>query len=420
MIIKGQARGRSSQLAIHLLRQDQNEEISIRELRGVSARDLTGALAEMEALAAAVHSKRPLYHASISPEAHRPLSEEQVRIAADTLERKLGLSGQPRAIVVHRKKDREHVHVVWSRVDLQHQRIISNAWNYRAHEEAARELEAAFGHRIIAGAHVPAAAPRRAGAKKDYEYRQSERSGRPSDDISAELRLLWQGSGNGRAFQKKLEQAGYALAKGDRRVFVVVDRAGNAHSLTRRLGIPTASLRTRLRDLDADALPSVHDVRAGACSRGDRGPLVARYRAAAREATRPAPRPPRRAARPAALLISFLAAISWINLPGHQAQPIARFTPVRFVTLARIRALRAAVLGDFARKMDAAALQLSDEALLAALARLADERDAALKALRRVSTRDREQPVRMQRQRRPRRRYAARRIVVRRGGRGMR
>ena len=178
MIIKGQARGRSRQLAAHLLRRDQNEDIRLYELRGVAAGDVEGALAEMEALSAAVHSKRPLYHASISPEAHTPLTHAQIRIAADTLESKLGLGGQPRVIVVHRKQGREHLHVVWSRIDVERQRVISDSWNYRAHEQAARELEARFGHRTIPGAHRAEPRPARTRrAPKDYEYRQAERSG---------------------------------------------------------------------------------------------------------------------------------------------------------------------------------------------------------------------------------------------------
>jgi Relaxase/Mobilisation nuclease domain len=269
VIINGRARGRSAQLAAHLLRRDQNEDIRLYELRGVTATDVAGALAEMEALTAAVPSKRPLYHASISPEAHRPLNDGQVRVAADTLERKLGLAGQPRAIVLHRKSGREHVHVVWSRLDLGRQRVISDSWSYAAHEEAARELEAAFGHRTVPGAFAPV--PRR--AHRDYEYRQAERSGKSPAEVSAELAALWRGSSDAARFKRKLEEAGYILARGDRRVFVVIDRAGNAHSLARRLGMPTRDLRTRLGTVDLDVLPSVNDARAALSQPAPPNPL---------------------------------------------------------------------------------------------------------------------------------------------------
>jgi Relaxase/Mobilisation nuclease domain len=402
VIINGRARGRSQQLAAHLLRRDQNEDIRLYELRGVTATDAAGALAEMEALTAAVHSKRPLYHASISPEAHTPLNDDKVRVAADTLERRLGLSGQPRVIVVHRKSGREHLHVVWSRLDLGRQRVISDAWSYAAHEEAARELEAAFGHRVVQGAFAPR--PRR--GYRDYEYRQAERSGKSPADVSAELTALWRGSSDAERFKKRLEEAGYILARGDRRVFVVIDRAGNAHSLGRRLGMPTRDLRVRLRGLDLDALPSVDDARAEV-KRARQSPLRPQYREAAREATAAVRRrpgaPPKHAGRDRA----FRAAAGWINVAAHAPQEAARVILSRFVTLARLRGIRAAILADFAAKMDDAARRLSDDELLAALKRLADERDAALRALQRLTDQPTMTVRRVRRLRR--RRFSARR-----------
>src|SRR5262249_36538432 len=108
----------------------------------------------------------------------------------------------------------------------------------------------------------------------------------------------------------------------------------------------------------------------------------------------------------------FRAAAGWINLSQHASGGIARATVPRFVTLSRIRALRAAILADFATKMDAAASRLTDTELLAAIRRLADERDAALRALERLNMRDRMGRPRTMR-RRPRRRYAVRRRSVR-------
>ena len=391
MIIKGQARRRSRQLAAHLLRRDQNEDIHLYELRGVVAGDVAGALAEMEALTAAVHSKRPLYHASISPEAHTPLTEDQIRIAADTLERKLGLSGQPRVIVVHRKLGREHLHVVWSRIDLVRQRVISDSWSYHAHEKAARELETAFGHRVIRGAHVPhGSAPRPRRATKDYEYRQAERSGKPPTQVSAELAALWQESADGQAFRKKLEKAGYTLARGDRRVFVVIDRAGNAHSLARRLGMRSHDLGVELRGLSLDALPSVTEARHAIRRRANATLLHSRYRAAAAELAAPAAPSRLRPVAPGTRARDIVAAIRWINMPEHASHAIMRRAAVRPVARDRRRyhAMRAIVLAEFASKIDAAYALMTGEALSGALARLAEERDAALRALERLNPKD--------------------------------
>ena len=110
------------------------------ELRGVAAKDLRGALQEMEEAAAACpNCRKPLYHASINTRAGERLNDTQRMQAIDRLERELGLTGQPRVVVVHEKKDRqrhdrEHCHVVWSRIDLARLRTISDSHNYRKHE----------------------------------------------------------------------------------------------------------------------------------------------------------------------------------------------------------------------------------------------------------------------------------------------
>ena len=129
-------------------------------MRGVAAKDLRGALQEMEEAAAACpNCRKPLYHASINTRAGERLNDTQRMQAIDRLERELGLTGQPRVVVVHEKKDRqrhdrEHCHVVWSRIDLARLRAISDSHNYRKHELVARELERAFGHERVQGAHI--------------------------------------------------------------------------------------------------------------------------------------------------------------------------------------------------------------------------------------------------------------------------
>ena len=52
------------------------------------------------------------------------------------------------------------------------------------------------------------------------------------------------------------------LARGDRRDFVVIDRAGDDHSLARRLGVKVAEVRARMADLDPASLPSVNEAKA--------------------------------------------------------------------------------------------------------------------------------------------------------------
>lgn len=71
-------------------------------------------------------------HASINTRADERLPPEQRMQAIDRLEKDLGLTGQPRAVVVHEKEGREHCHVVWSRIDLDKMRTISDSHNFRS------------------------------------------------------------------------------------------------------------------------------------------------------------------------------------------------------------------------------------------------------------------------------------------------
>ena len=82
------------------------------------------------------------------------MTDEQRAYAIDRLEAEMGLIGQPRVVVVHDKKDREHCHIVWSRIDLDRMAAISDSHNFRKHEQVGRELEREFGHERVQGAHV--------------------------------------------------------------------------------------------------------------------------------------------------------------------------------------------------------------------------------------------------------------------------
>ena len=62
------------------------------------------------------------------------------------MEKKLGLDGHARIVVMHEKLGRQHIHIVWSRIDLATMRSVSDSHNYRKHEEVARDLERRFGH----------------------------------------------------------------------------------------------------------------------------------------------------------------------------------------------------------------------------------------------------------------------------------
>lgn len=288
VVIKGRARGGPAALATHLERRDTNEKVCVRELRGVTARDVRGALREMDCMGAGAISTRTLYHAAINTSPDERLTDAQKRHATERLAQELGFKGQPRIVVEHLKKDREHIHVVFLRIDTDRMVAIPDSHNYRKHEIVARDLEREFGHQHVQGAHVG----REEGQERPNrtpghdEMQQAERTGVSPQDAKRRITELWNRADSGKAFAAALETHGWLLAKGDRRDFVLVDSAGETHSLARRIeGVNAAEVRQRMSDIDAASLLSVADARAMQRSQANSGRAKEKEKTKANEAT---------------------------------------------------------------------------------------------------------------------------------------
>jgi hypothetical protein len=263
MIIKGTSCAGARRIFIHLTRVDTNERVEVRELRGVVAEDLRGALQEMEAVGAGARTTKIFYHASINTRAVERMTDEQRAYAIDRLEAEMGLSGQPRVVVVHDKKDREHCHIVWSRIDLDRMAAISDSHNFRKHEQVGRELEREFGHERVQGAHVERDGKERPARTPSHaEMLQADRTGVSPAAAKALMTELWRATDSGKSFQAALETKWYVLARGDRRDFVAIDSEGGLHSVARRIeGAKAADVRQRFADIDPESLPSVAEAK---------------------------------------------------------------------------------------------------------------------------------------------------------------
>lgn|GEM_PF-3198773 len=263
MIIKGTSCAGASRLATHLTRTDTNERAEVKEVRGVVAEDLLGALREMESVASGTRTTKPFYHGSINTKEDERLTDEQRTYAIDKLEAALGLTGQPRVVVVHEKEGREHCHIVWSRIDLDRMAAISDSHNYRKHEEVARALEKEFGLERVQGAHVERDGKERPGRTPSHrEMLQAERTGVSPAHAKALLTGVWLTTKNGKEFQAALAEKGWVLARGDRRDFVAIDPTGGVHSIARRIeGAKAADVRERFSDIDPRSLQSVAEAK---------------------------------------------------------------------------------------------------------------------------------------------------------------
>mgnify|MGYP001114919264 FL=1 len=268
MILKGSQRTGGRDLATHLSNEYDNERIEIASVRGTVADDLHGAFAEYEAVAAGTRAQKPLYSLSINPS--DPLSRAQYMAAIDHIEDKLGLTGQPRAVVFHVKDGREHAHVVWSRIDIDTMKAIPISHDRMKLRTCARELAHAYGLSL-----PPGLAEDRGDARfeKTREISFAEKALAEVSGITPEARrsaitALYQSSDSAESFRAGLERAGYVLAQGQRRAYVVVDRAGHVHALARQIdGVKTRDVKARLEALPTESLPTVEQAQAQQAAR---------------------------------------------------------------------------------------------------------------------------------------------------------
>lgn len=263
MIIKGKSRKGPRQLGTYLDSPGENEHVEKLEIRGTIAQDIPGAIHEMDAYALGTRCEKPLYHAMINPEPPNRLSEAQCMEAVDALEEKLGLRGHSRVVVLHEKHGRQHLHVVWSRINTDEMKAVHLGHNYRKHEEVSRDLERRFGHGRVQGVHAEregVARPDRTPSRA--ELRQEERTGISGKEVKRDVTEVFHASDTAEAFKAALEDRGYIFAQGDKRDFVIMDRKGGIHSLAKRIdGMKTKELREFMAPIARDSLPSVAHAR---------------------------------------------------------------------------------------------------------------------------------------------------------------
>jgi hypothetical protein len=263
MIPKGNQRAGGRQLATHLMNQYDNERVELAEIRGAVAPDLHGAFAEWRAEANATRCKQYLYSLSLNPD-HRqgPFTREHYYDFIERTEKGLGLAEQPRAVIFHVKQGREHCHVVWSRIDLDKMKAVQLSHDRQKLRTVAQEF--ARDH----GIELPKAMQKNRGKDryKDRsrwenlaERQQYERTGITKEQRMRDVRAAWDRSDNATSLVRALEERGYLLARGDRRGYVVVDRGGDIHSLSRQLaGITTKDIKERLKEYPTERLPDAH------------------------------------------------------------------------------------------------------------------------------------------------------------------
>lgn len=291
MIISGLQTGNTRWLAAHLQNAADNEEIELAEVSGTVAQDIDGALAEFDAYTAGTRAKEGVYAAFINPP--EPLSREQFFRALEVIEEHLGLTGQPRIVLFHTKAGRHHCHVVWSRIDVANMKAIHLSHDRQKLRRCAQILAAEFGTELPPGLKEDRGTERFNERQRPSKAEKSmaEISGLSVEERRDVITSCYRNSDNAQAFINALEAAGYMLARGNKRAFVVVDIAGGVHSLARQIdGAKTRDMRKKLEGVNVSTLPPVERAKVLMAQRAqaqqDVAQASAKRRAEAHEAAR--------------------------------------------------------------------------------------------------------------------------------------
>jgi len=253
MIPKGNQRAGGQQLATHLLNAYDNDSVEVVDVRGAIAQDLHGAFAEWYAEAKATRCIKYLYSLSINPDhTQGPFNREHYYDFVRRTEDKLGLSDQPRALVIHVKHGREHWHVVWSRIDTEKMKVVQLSHDHQKLRAVAQEYARDHNLTLPPGMQNDRGKDRYRDRDKQEnlgDKQREERTGVSKPQRRREIAAAWSASDSGQAFIRALEERAYYVARGDDCAFVVVDLYGEVHNLARQIdGVKTKQLKARFAD----------------------------------------------------------------------------------------------------------------------------------------------------------------------------
>jgi len=257
MILKASQRGGAKALADHLMNERDNDHVTLLELRGFMSEDLHGALAEAHAISKATQCNQFMFSMSLNPPQDHIASEQDFLDAADRAEAKLGLTDQPRAIIIHEKEGRRHAHAVWSRIDIDEMKAINLPHFKVKLRDVSRDLFLDHGWVLPDGLATY-------GNKSPLnftleEWQQAKRQGVDPREIKQAFQQAWERCDSQLGFKNALEDRGYFLARGDRRGFVALDVDGNVHSIAKWTGLKAKEVKSKLGS--PENMPSVDETR---------------------------------------------------------------------------------------------------------------------------------------------------------------
>ena len=257
MIIHGNKRGGSRDLALHLLKEE-NDHVDVHELRGFMSDDLETALKEAYTVSKATQAKKFLFSVSFNPPQGEKVSTKAFEDAIAKVEKEFELERQARAIVFHEKNGRRHCHVVWSLIDPKAMKAIKLDYSKRRMMGISRCLFLEHGWEMPKGM-----IDQRNRDSRNFtlaQWQQAKRIGKDPSKIKQDFQECWVLSDNRSSFEQALKERGYILARGDRRGYVVLDHRCEIFALGKKwMDAPVIDIHAKVGD--KARLPSVEETR---------------------------------------------------------------------------------------------------------------------------------------------------------------
>ncbi len=248
MIIKASQRSGGKQLGLHLLKTEENEHVELHEVSGFVSNSLLGAMNEAYAMARGTKCEQYLFSVSLSPPQNESVQIEVFEKAIKDIEERLGLKGQPRAIVFHEKEGRRHCHAVWSRIDAETMKAKELPFFKNKLQEISKQLFLENGWGIPKGFLDKGLSDPR--IFNLSEWQQAKRTGINPKDIKEAAQSCWSRSDGLKSFERAMEEKGLFLAKGDRRGFVAITVEGEVFAVSRLLDIKSKDVIAKLGNPD--------------------------------------------------------------------------------------------------------------------------------------------------------------------------
>jgi hypothetical protein len=284
VIVQHVRHGRSARdarnLAAHLMRADDNEEVVTLSVRGVVAPDVGGALDAMRRLAPRQNAAA-FHHISFSPGADQ--SDADLIADARRVLAEMGAEDHAAILIRHTKpsaagRSATHAHLVVSHWSLEG-RALDDGWLHLRLERLAREIEFDRGHCLTRGRHDRAlmkalrdrgrsdvadalaslSQPDPPRSAVTSSRRQAlAREGVKEVDARAATKVAWDRSDSRAAFESALADAGLTLAAGRKTgVWIVMQGGVEVGALDRLLRVKRAEVQARLEAVTPVITPAV-------------------------------------------------------------------------------------------------------------------------------------------------------------------